>query len=110
MEYIYNIYNIIYIIYIILYIIYIYIIYTHKNMFGDGGPCDKHFQIPGHNFNTEAKFTIIEEVYNKSLLKLKIRSLLEHREDFWSLKLQTLSPQGLNISLNYPQETTGSIW
>ena len=43
---------------------------------------DDHFQMPGHTFNTHAKFTIIEEVYNKSLSKLKIRSLLEHREDF----------------------------
>ena len=49
----------------------------------------------GQNFNAQAKFTIIEEVYNKSLPKLKILSLLEHREDFWILKLQTLSPQGL---------------
>ena len=48
--------------------------------------------MPGHNFNAQAKFTIIEEVYNKSLSKLKICSLLEHREDFWILKLQTLSP------------------
>ena len=70
----------------------------------------KHFQMPGHNFNTHTKFTIIEEVYNKSLSKLKIRSLLEHREDFWILKLQTLSAQGLNISLNYPQDTTGCTW
>ena len=85
---------------------------THRNNFWrtDGPPCDKHFQMPGHNFNVHAKFTIIEEVYNKSLSKLKIRSLLEHREDFWILKLQTLSPQGLNISLNCPQDTTGSIW
>ena len=60
--------------------------------------------------NVHSKFTIIEEIYNKSLSKSKIRSLLEHREDFWILKLQTLSPQGLNISLNYPQDTTGSIW
>ena len=73
-------------------------------------PCDKDFQMPGHNFNTHAKFTITEEVYNKSLSKLKIRSLLEHIEDFGILKLQTLSPQGLNISLNYPQDTTGCIW
>ena len=58
----------------------------------------KHFQMPGHNF------------INMSLPKLKIPSLLEHREDFWILKLQTLSPQGLNISLNYLQDTTGSIW
>ena len=76
----------------------------------DGPPCDKHFQMPSHNFNTHAKFTITEEVHNKSLSKLKIRSLLEHRKDFWILKLQILSPQGLNISINYPQETTGSIW
>ena len=81
---------------------------THRNDVwrADGAPCDKHFQMPDHNFNTHAKFTIIEEVYNKSLSKLKIPSLLEHRVDFWILKFQTLSPQVLNISLNYPQETT----
>ena len=66
--------------------------------------------MPGHNFNAHAKFTIIEEVCNKSLSKLEIRSMLEHREDFWISKLQTLSPQGLNLSLNYPQDTTRSIW
>ena len=76
----------------------------------DGLPCEKHFQNPGHYFNAHAKFTIIEEVYNKSLSKLEIRSLLEHREDFWILKSQTLSPQHLIISLNYPQDTTRSIW
>ena len=76
----------------------------------DGPPCDKHFQMLGHNFNVHAKFTMTEEVCKKSLSKLKIRSLLEHREDFWILKLQTLSPQALNISLNYPQDTTGFIW
>ena len=76
----------------------------------DGPRCDKHFHMSGHNFNTHVQFPIIEEVYNKSLSKLKIRSLLEHREDFWILKLQTLSPQGLNIPLSYPQDTTGSIW
>ena len=76
----------------------------------DGPPCDKHFQISGHNFNAHAKFITIEEACNKSLLKLKIPSLLEHREDFWILELKTLSPQGLNMSLNYPQDTTRSIW
>ena len=85
---------------------------THRNdaQRTDGSPCDKHFQLPGHNFNGHAKFTITEEVCNKSLSKLKIRSLLEHRQDFWILKFQTLSPQGLNISLNYTQGTTGFIW
>ena len=31
--------------------------------------------------------TVFEDIYNKPLSKLKIRSLLEHREDFWILKL-----------------------
>ena len=85
---------------------------THRNDVWrtDGPPCEKHFQMPGHNSNSHANFVIIEDVYNKSLSKLKIRSLLEHREDFWILKLQTLSLQGLNISLNYPEDSTGSIW
>ena len=54
----------------------------------------------GHNFNAHAKFTIVKEVYNKALSNLKIRSLLESREEFWILKFQTLSPQGLNMSLD----------
>ena len=85
---------------------------THRNDVWrtDGLPCDKHFQMPRHNFNVHAKFTIIEEVCNKFLSKLKIGCLLKHRKEFLILKLQTLSPQGLNISLNYPQDTTGSIW
>ena len=85
---------------------------THRNDVWrkDCSPCDKHFQMPGHNFNVHAKFTMIEEVCNKSLSKLKIRSLLEHREDFWILRLQTLSPQGHIIKTHYPQDTTGSIW
>ena len=64
----------------------------------DGPLRDKHFQMPGHNFNVHAKFTIIEEVYNKSLSKLRICSLLEHREYIWILKLHILFPQGLTIS------------
>ena len=74
---------------------------THRNDVWrtDGPPSDKHFQMPGHNFNARAKFSIIEEVYNKSLSKLKIRSLLEHRENFGILKLQTLSPQDLTRSI-----------
>ena len=85
---------------------------THRNGVWrtDDPPCGNHFQMPGHNFNAHDKFTIIEEVYNKSLSKLKIRSLSEHRQNFWVLKLQTFSPQGRNTSLNYLQGTTGSIW
>ena len=66
---------------------------THSNDVWrtDGPLCDKHFQMLGHNVNVDVKFTIIEEVYNKSLSKLKKFSLLEHRENFWILKLKTLS-------------------
>ena len=75
---------------------------THRNDVcrTDGPSYDKHYQMPGHNFNVHTKFTIIEEVYSKSLSKFKICSLLERREDFWILKLQILSLQGLNILLN----------
>ena len=52
---------------------------TQRNVWrADGPPCNRDFQMPGHSFNAHAKFTIIEEVYNKSLSKLKICSLLEH--------------------------------
>ena len=85
---------------------------THRDdVWGtNGSPCEKRFQILPHNFSVHAKFTIFEEVDNTSLSKSKIRNLLEHRENVWILKLQTLSPQVLNMSLNYPQDTTGSIW
>ena len=82
----------------------------------DGPPCGKYFQMSVHTFNAHPTFIITEEVFNKSLSKLKFRSLLKQRENFCILKLQTLCPQGLNISLNYvnkkityPQDTTGSI-
>ena len=65
---------------------------THRNDVwrADGPPCDKHFQNAGYKFNEHAKFTIIEKINNASLPK--------HREDFWILKLETLSAKGLNIS------------
>ena len=47
------------------------------NLRTNGPPCDKPFQMSGHNFNAHAKFTIIEQVSKKSLSKSKILSLLE---------------------------------
>ena len=44
--------------------------------------------MPGHNFNDHVKIIIIEKVKNESLSKSEIRNLLEHKEDFWILKLQ----------------------
>ena len=62
---------------------------THRNDVWrtDDPPCDKNFQVSRHNFNAHAKFTIIEEVYNKLLSNMEIDSLLEHREDFRILNL-----------------------
>ena len=51
----------------------------------------KAFQNPGHKFSEHAKFTCIEKVNNASLLKQQIERLLEHREDFQILKLESLS-------------------
>ena len=76
----------------------------------EGPPCDKHFQKKYHEFNTHAKFTVIEELKHVPTDKKKTRTLLERKEDQWMLRLKTIIPQGLNIGLNYPQDTTGSIW
>ena len=57
----------------------------------EGPTYDKYFQMPRNSFYDHAKFTIIEQVKNESLYESKIRNLLEHRADFWILKLQTLS-------------------
>ena len=75
----------------------------------EGPPCDKHFQENDHDFNLHAKFTIIEKIEHPPPDKLKLRSQLEHKEDAWMLRLKTISPYGLNISLNYPQDATGCL-
>ena len=66
--------------------------------------------MPGYNFNAHAKFDITEQVNNKSLSKSKICRLFEYRENLWIFKLEIVSPQGLKISLSYPQDTTGYVW
>lgn len=85
---------------------------THRNDVwrADGLPWDKHFKNAGHKFNENAKFTIIKKINNTSLPKQQGRSLLEHSEDFWILRLEILSPKSLILSLNHPQDITGSIW
>ena len=55
------------------------------------------------------RFIISDYQSWKFVVREKIEKT-EHREDFFILKLQALSLQDLNISLNYPQDTTESIW
>ena len=60
-----------------------------------------HFKQPGHNFHKHVKFTLIEQInstINTEVDTIKIR--LKIREDFWILKLDTLTPKGLNQELS----------
>ena len=43
----------------------------------NGPPCDKHFQLEGHNFNEHARFTIIEKIEKPPNSKSDPRALLE---------------------------------
>ena len=62
---------------------------------------DKLFLLPGHNFNANARFTLIEQVCNmNNSTKQTIRQLVENREDFWIEKLKTVTPNRLNAHLN----------
>ena len=64
-------------------------------------PASIHFKQPGHNFNKHAKFTVIEQInntINTDIDTIKIR--LKGREDFWILKLDTLTQKGLDQELN----------
>ena len=56
----------------------------------DSIPVDRHFLLPCNNFDQDFKLTIIELVGNPNMTKEQIRELLLRREDFWTLKLDTL--------------------
>ena len=63
----------------------------------NGGQFDKHFNLPGHNYNENAHFILIEQVNQQSKMKKKIiRQLLEDCEDHWMKKLKTVAPDGLS--------------
>ena len=62
-------------------------------------PAARHFS-QGHNFNQDAKFTIIEQIKDKTKSKEEKRKILLNRENFWITKLKTLTPHGLNQELN----------
>ena len=66
-----------------------------------GNTFDKHFRLPGHNFDHDTRFVLLEQIRNeKALSKEEIRNILEDREDFWMVKLRTLAPDGHNDRLN----------
>ena len=60
-----------------------------------------HFKRLDQNFNKGTKFTLLDKLNNSintDIDTTKIR--LKRREDFWLLKLDTLTPKGLNKELN----------
>ena len=63
-------------------------------------PASKHFSLPYHDFNRDAKFTIIEQIRNNYMSNDSKKELLKQRENFWISKLETLTPKGLNQELN----------
>ena len=76
----------------------------------DAIPAIRHFNQSGHNFQRDAKFTIIEQIKNLNKEKQDKRKILENKEDFWISKLKTLQPNGLNDKINHPQEIPGLIF
>lgn len=64
-------------------------------------PACLHFRKERHNFLKHARFTLIEELSEKdNISKETLKLRLKQRENFWILKLQTLTPKGLNQELN----------
>ena len=62
-------------------------------------PAAKHFSI-NHEFNRDAKFTIIEQIKDNSKSQEEKRAILLRKENFWITKLHTLTPLRLNQELN----------
>ena len=60
----------------------------------------KHFQNSNHNFQRDAKFTLIEKITKSFTTTEELRLLLKKRENFWILKLKTFYPDGLNQELS----------
>ena len=67
----------------------------------DSIPACWHFHNNGHDFNRDARFTIIEQLKNtKDKPDEQRRQTILQRENFWIKKLKTLTPYGLNQELN----------
>ena len=67
----------------------------------NGPQADQHFNLPNHNFNQHARFTLIEQLDNMRIDKDLATLRLKKREDFWIETLKTLDPYGLNAELNF---------
>ena len=66
----------------------------------DAIPASRHFPGKSHNFNTHAKFILIEQIPHIDIDKERNNERLKQRENFWILTLETLTSKGLNQELN----------
>ena len=69
---------------------------------------DRHFRLPNHNFDRDARFTIIEQAIVERD-KSDMANFLVTIEDNWILRLKTLPGYGLNEKLNFPNRSTGIL-
>ena len=60
----------------------------------DAIPASRHFSGKSHNFNTHAKFILIEQVRHIDINKEKDKERLKLRENLWILTLETLTRKG----------------
>ena len=62
----------------------------------DAIPTSCNFSGKNHNFNTHAKFILIEQIRHVDIDTEKIKERLKKRENFWILTLEKITPKGLN--------------
>ena len=65
----------------------------------DAIPASRYFSGKNCNFNTHAKFILIEQIHHVDIDIEKIKERLKQRENFWKLALETLTPKSLNLIL-----------
>ena len=66
-----------------------------------GIPACVHFRKKGHNFIQHTKLTLTEQLTEtENVCKATLKLRLKLGEDFWIIKLGTLSPKDLNQELN----------
>ena len=59
-----------------------------------------HFEKEGYNFVQHTKFFLLEQlIETENISKATLKFRLKQREDFWILKLDTLTPKVLNQGL-----------
>ena len=63
-------------------------------------PASRHFAQNEHNFNTHAKFTLIETIINRSKPVQIFQECLQKWENFWFKTLDPLQPHRLDHELN----------